>query len=184
MNEDLIVLYSGGADSTLLLKMAIEMGKKPFALMIDYQQLHIEELEFAKKYLVKNNIKNITVRIEGYNVNSALTGIGVKAIYEGVNIHYVPQRNTIFISIAAGIAESENIPEIWLGANWQDFELDFPDCLQQYIGKMNKLLEISGPKPIKVYAPLLGMEKYMIHSLMNLYGIKQEDVFSGYGEFT
>ena len=49
---------------------------------------------------------------------------------------------------------------------------------------MNKLLEISGPKPIKVYAPLLGMEKYMIHSLMNLYGIKQEDVFSGYGEFT
>ena len=71
VNEDLVVLYSGGADSTLLLKMAVEMGKKPLALMIDYQQLHIEELEFALKYLEKNKIESMIVNLKGYNVNSA-----------------------------------------------------------------------------------------------------------------
>jgi 7-cyano-7-deazaguanine synthase len=183
MNEDLVVLFSGGADSTLLLKMAREMGKKPFAVMIDYGQLHIEELEFAKRYLDRTKIENMTIKIDGYNINSALTGNGEKNLYEGVNIHHVAQRNTIFISIAAGVAESKNIDEIWYGANHQDLELNFPDCLQQYIEKMNKLLEISGSKPIKIYAPLLGMEKYMIKSLMKQYDINEDEVFSGYGEF-
>lgn len=180
---DLVILFSGGADSTLLLKMAAKVNKKPLALMISYQQLHIQELEFAKRYCEKNKIENMTIKIDGYNVNSALTGNGEKGIYQGVNIHNVPQRNSIFLTLAAGIAESRNITEIWFGANWQDFELDFPDCLQTYIGKMNELLKISGVKPITVYAPLLGMSKEMINEILKDYGIEKNDIFSGYGEF-
>ena len=86
---------------------------------------------------------------------------------------HVPQRNTIFISIAAGICESKNIQEIWYGANFDDFENLFTDCTQLYIGKINKLLEISGVRPIKVYAPLLGMNKIMITSLLKKYDIKE-----------
>jgi len=125
----------------------------------------------------------MTIKIDGYEVNSALTGNGEKGIYRGVNIHNVPQRNSIFLTLAAGIAESKNITEIWFGANWQDFELDFPDCLQPYIGKMNELLKISGAKPITVYAPLLGMSKELIKEMLKLYSINSNDIFSGYGEF-
>ncbi len=181
--EDLIVLYSGGADSTLLLQMAKSMGKKPFALMIDYGQLHKEELEYATKYLEKNGIESMTVKIDGYNVNSALTGNGEKGMYEGVDIHNVPARNTIFLSIAYGIAESKGITEIWFGANLEDYEHLFPDCTQEYIGRMNKVLEIAGVRPIKVYAPLLGMEKYMIKVMLKLYKIKEDEIYSGYGEY-
>lgn len=180
---DLVILFSGGADSTLLLKMAEKLGKKPLALMIDYGQLHIQELEFAKRYCEKNKIKNMTIKIDGYEVNSALTGNGEKGIYQGVNIHNVPQRNSIFLTLAAGIAESKNIVEIWFGANWQDFELNFPDCLQTYIGKMNELLKISGVKPITVYAPLLGMSKELIIEMLKNYGMEKNEIFSGYGEF-
>ncbi len=182
--EDLILLYSGGADSTLLLKIARAMNRNVFALMIDYGQLHIEELEYAKKYLEDRKVPNMTIKISGFDVNSALTGNGEKGMYEGVDIHTVPARNTIFLSLAYGIAESKGITEIWFGANWQDYEHLFPDCYQEYIGRMNKVLEIAGVKPTKVYAPLLGMSKEMILELMRLYGIKQEEVYSGYGEFT
>ena len=128
--EDLIILFSGGADSTLLMEIAKHTRRFPLALMIDYDQLHIKELEYAKKYLKKNNIKNLTVKLEGYNVNSALTGNGVQGLYKDINIYNVPQRNTIFLSIAAGIAESRKINEVWFGASWEDYELKFPDCFQ------------------------------------------------------
>jgi 7-cyano-7-deazaguanine synthase len=151
--------------------------------MIDYGQLHIKELEFANEYLKKHVIANMTIKIDGYNVNSALTGSGEKGNYEGVDIHNVPARNSIFLSLAYGVAESKGITEIWYGANWEDYEHLFPDCYQEYIGRMNKVLEIAGVRPIKIYAPLLGFQKYMIQSMMKLYKIKDEDVYSGYGEF-
>lgn len=184
MSEDLIVLYSGGADSTILLNLARSVNRKPLAVMIDYGQLHFEELEFAKKFCEKNKYENMTVKIDGYDVNSGLTGDGKKGTYEGVNIYNVPQRNTIFLSIAAGVAESRGISEIWFGANWEDYENKFPDCLQEYIGKMNELLKISGSKPIKVFAPLLGMPKNLIEKLLITNKIDKEDVYSGYGEYT
>lgn len=182
--EDLVLLYSGGADSTLLLKMAQSMERKVFAVMIDYGQLHIKELEFANEYLKKHSIPNMTIKIDGYNVNSALTGSGEKGIYEGVHEMNVPARNSIFLSLAAGVAESKGITEIWFGANWEDYEHLFPDCYQSFVGKINEVFAISGVRPIKVYAPLLGMQKYMIKKLMNVYEIRDEDIYSGYGEFT
>jgi len=182
---DLVVLFSGGADSTLLLKMAQTMGKTPIALMIDYGQLHIKELEVGKKFLEKYKIESMTVKIDGYNVNSGLTGSGEKGKYEGVHSHNVPARNSIFLSIAAGVAESRNIQEIWYGADWDDYENLFPDCYQSYIGRFNSLLEIAGATPIKVYAPLLGYTKEMVLTMLsNNYGITENVFFSGYGEFS
>jgi len=180
--EDLVVLYSGGADSTLLLSMAIEMKREPLALMIDYKQLHIEELVYAKDFLDNYNIKNMTVEINGYNVNSGLTGSGKKGLYEGVSEFNVPARNSIFLTIAYGIAESRNINEIWFGANFEDYEHLFPDCTQEYIGRFNKMLEVAAVKPIKVYAPLLGMSKEMIKHFLKQFDIKNSEVFSGYGK--
>jgi len=181
--EDLIILYSGGADSTLLLKMAQLMGKVPFALMIDYGQLHKEELKFAERYLNKNNIPNMTVKISGYDVNSALTGSGEKGIYKGVDIHNVCARNSIFLSLAAGIAESRGLKEVWIGCNWEDREHLFPDCYQEYIFRLNSTFEIAFSYPIKVYAPLLGLQKYMVHDMLKFYQVDEKDLYSGYGEF-
>lgn len=183
-NCDLVVLFSGGADSTLLLKFAETMLRKPFALLVDYGQLHLEELDYAREYCKKNAIENTTIKIEGYNVRSGLTS-GEKGIYEGVDIHNVPARNTVFLSLAYGIAESKEITEIWYGPDWSDREHLFPDCYQEYIIRMNSLLEISGVKPIKVYAPTLGFTKEMVLLMLkNMYGITEKELFSGYGDFT
>lgn len=181
LDFDLVMLYSGGADSYLMLKFAIQLGRKPFCILIDYGQKHIEELAYAKMQLEKELVKFQQVTINGLDIESGLTGDNFPGIYDGVNLMNVPGRNTMFISIAYSIAESKGISEIWYGADMDDYFNLFPDCYQSYVGAMNKILEIAPAKPIKLYAPLLGWTKEMvIRYLENVFDIKLADMHSGY----
>ncbi len=182
--EDLVVLYSGGADSTLLLRMAESMGKKPFALMIDYGQLHIKELEFAKKFCDEIKVPYTTVELKNYNVRSGLT-TGEKGIYEGVSVYNVPARNSIFLTIAAGIAESKKIDTVWIGCDYSDRLGLFKDCYQEYFVKVNEMFSIAFSYPIKVEAPLIGFSKQMVLKMLEKsYNVTTKDLFSGYGQFS
>jgi len=182
--DQILVLYSGGADSTLLLEIAKRMGRSVYALLIDYGQLHKEELEFAKKYLEKEKIQYNQVSISGLSAQSGLTGDGEKGRYDGVAPHYVPGRNTMFLSIAFSEAESQGIQEIWYGPDYSDREGLFPDCYQDYVYEINKLFAIAGSYPIKVYAPTLGLTKDMVLGLLENFGVTKDKLFSGYGNYT
>ena len=179
---DLVVLYSGGADSTLLLELAKRMGKTPYCLLIDYGQLHLEELNFAIKYCEKNGLHYRRVSINNLAIMSALT-TGEKDLYQGVSTYHVPGRNTMFLAIAFSIAESMGITEIWYGPDYSDREHLFPDCYQEYVHRINQLFEIAGVKPTKVYAPTLGMTKEMVIKLLKHFDIKEDQIYSGYGEY-
>lgn len=183
MKEDLVILFSGGADSILLMELSKRMGKTPLALLIDYNQLHIKELDKAIEYCKNNNIDFKKVKLYDYNVRSGLT-TGEKGIYDGVHEMNVPARNTIFLSIAAGIAESNNIKTIWFGADMEDYYNKFPDCLQDYVGKINELFKISFSYPIMVEAPLLGFSKENVLLLLEWMGVEKNSIYSGYGEFS
>ena len=183
MDKDLVILYSGGADSMLMLKLALDLGKEPLAVLIDYGQVHIEELEFAKKQLKKLKVDYQNVKISGLDIDSGLTGNAIKGQYENVSIYNVPARNSMFLTIAAGIAESNQIKEIWIGCDMSDFYGEFPDCKQEYIGMINKLFKIAFTYPIIVEAPLLGMTKEMVLSILkNHFDISESGIYSGYGE--
>lgn len=183
-NEKVLILYSGGADSRLLLQLALETGKIPYCLLINYQQLHEEELGVAKEQLRKEKIEFQEVTISGLNINSALTGSGIKSMYKGVHSHHVPGRNSMFLSIALSIAEARNIDKVWIGPDFSDRINLFIDCYQEYIVKMRELYKIAGSRPIELEAPLMGMTKELILDLLKNKGIKYEDLFSGYREFT
>ena len=186
-NYDLVILYSGGADSMYCLHTAINGGYHPFILMIDYDQLHVEELDKAKGYLKRLNLlhHSQTVSIKNLNINSGLTN-GKKSLYENEHEMYVPSRNMMFVSIAASIAESKGISLIWYGSDLSDSENDFSDCKQEWIVKMNNLLAINGSKPIRLESPTLGMSKDSIVKIMkNVLGDEYtENVYSGYGDFS
>ncbi len=181
---DLVILYSGGSDSRIMLEMALELDLKPYCIMIDYGQLNIEELKFAKNHLEKAGIDSQTVKISGLDINSGLTGDGVKNKFEKVHSHHVPGRNTMFLSIAFSIAESKNIAIIWIGSDWSDVLNLFPDCCQEYIVSMNNVFKVAGPKPIELQAPLSGISKENILKMLKKKGIKENEIYSGYGEFS
>jgi 7-cyano-7-deazaguanine synthase len=183
MAEKVAILFSGGADSVLLVELAKSIKKDILCILVSYGQHHIAELDTAKKYLNKHKLDNITIEIKGYDVNSGLTGSGEKSLYQGVNTNNVPARNTIFLSLAAGICESRNISNIWIGCDMDDFYNKFPDCFQSYISEVNNLFKIAFSYPISVGAPLLGFSKGNVLSMLQYYGIKMDEIYSGYGEF-
>ena len=181
MDKDLVILYSGGSDSMLMLKLALDLGKKPLAVLVDYGQVIIEELNFAKKQLNKLKVTWVVVTVKNLKINSGLTGDFVADKSGLVHEMYVPGRNTVFLSLAFSVAENENIDTIWIGSDWDDRLNLFPDCYQEYLVKVNELFKVAGPKEIKVEAPLMGWSKEMVLSyLYKKYSIMITDVFSGY----
>ncbi|MHA1815969.1 MAG: 7-cyano-7-deazaguanine synthase [Candidatus Heimdallarchaeaceae archaeon] len=179
---DIVILFSGGADSVLMVEMAHAFNKIPYCVLIDYEQLHIGELRYAKKYLIEKDIPFRVVKLHDLGVQSGLTGRGEKGRFAGVHEMHVPSRNLMFVGIAASIAEDMGIDTIWYGADFSDFINKFPDCMQPWFGAMNDILQINGPKPIKLEAPLAGLTKETILSMLDSKGITNKDMFSGYGD--
>lgn len=179
---DLIILYSGGADSRLILEFALKLNRAPLCVMVDYGQDHGRELSYARQQLNDLGVAYKTVKINGLDLNSGLTG-GEEGRWDNVHEMNVPGRNTIFISLAYSIAENEGITEIWYGPDYSDRVNLFPDCYQEYVVKMNEVLAISGVRPIELKAPLLGWTKEMIvEYLTKVCKVNMEDVYSGYEE--
>ena len=54
--------------------------------------------------------------------------------------------------------------------------------MQQWFGAVNNVLEINGPKPIKLEAPLAGLTKETILEALKAKGITEEEIYSGYGD--
>jgi len=179
--KPIVMLYSGGADSALMLKLAQMSGRQPYCILIDYGQKHIEELEYADRQLKAEGVEYQIVKIKDLNVNSGLTGDLSEARWENVHEMNVPGRNTIFIGLAISVAENMGIDEVWYGPDYSDRINLFPDCYQEYVVKMNEVLAISGVRPIKLVAPLLGMSKELILELLrNFWGITEQELHSGY----
>ena len=180
-SKGIVMLYSGGADSLLMLKIALMSGRNPHCVLIDYGQKHIEELEYAKRQLRNEGVTYQTISINGLNVDSGLTGGLTESRWDNVHAMNVPARNTIFIGLAMSIAENMGLEEVWYGPDYSDRINLFPDCYQEYVVKMNEVAEISGVRPIKIVAPLLGMSKELIKEMLyNMWGIRDEDMHSGY----
>jgi len=182
VKHDVVILFSGGADSILMLEMAKDFNKSPFCVLIDYQQLHIQELECAEAYLKKDDIPYRVVKLHDLKIESGLTGAGNKARFEGVHEMHVPSRNLMFVGIAASIAEDMGCKTIWYGADYSDYVNRFPDCMQKWFGAVNNVLQINGPEPMTLEAPLAGLTKETIIDALFAKGITEKDMFSGYGD--
>lgn len=182
-NYDVLILYSGGADSRLMIEFAKMLKKEPYCLMIDYNQKHYEELEFAEEQLDDLDIDFQKIIVDGLDLNSALTGDNISGRFgDDVSEYHVPGRNTMFAGIAFSVAENLGIKEIWLGADWSDVQNNFVDCKPEFINKINELFKVNGSFPIEFKAPLLGLEKQTILSMLENIGVNSEDIYSGYGE--
>ena len=176
--EKIVLLFSGGYDSTVLLFMALNMKLDVHCVLINYNQVHAIELEKAQRFLEKDGaidgVDYQVINIKGLDLDSTLLN--------GVKAKMVPGRNLMFLSIASAIAENLGVKRIWIGANFSDYLNKFPDCYQSWIGALQEFFQ-SHYYPIKIEAPLLGMSKETIVELgKNLYHLNMEDVHSGYSE--
>jgi 7-cyano-7-deazaguanine synthase len=167
-----VVLLSGGLDSTTCLAMAKAAGFEPICLGIAYGQRHAVELERARKVAASMGVKDFrVVQIDLRSVGgSALTAdIPVpkdrpeKEMSHGIPVTYVPARNTLFLSLALGLAEVEGAQDLYIGVNAVDYS-GYPDCRPEFIRAFETLANLATKAGVegarfKIHAPLSGMTK-------------------------
>lgn len=143
-----VVLLSGGLDSTTCLAFAAAKGFSCYALSFSYGQRHSFELNaaqrIAKHYnVVKHHIATLDTELFQ---NSALTDSTIKVpAFEGsteIPATYVPARNTIFLAMALGLAESIGARDIFIGASSIDYS-HYPDCRPEFIEAFQKLANLA-----------------------------------------
>jgi 7-cyano-7-deazaguanine synthase len=164
-----VILLSGGLDSVTCLAMAKAQGFSCYALSFAYGQRHAYELTAARNIVDRMNA--VDHRIVNLDIGqfgaSALTdtNIAVPSHQESTDIPvtYVPARNTIFLSIALGFAESIGAHDIFIGANAVDYS-NYPDCRPSFIQDFQNLANIATKAGVNgnhytIHAPLLHLSK-------------------------
>ena len=169
--EKCLVLLSGGLDSATCLAIAVNEGFKPYAMSFDYGQRHSVELErakaLAKRYNAEHFIFPLSLNLIG---GSALTDgsievpdVPIEKIGKGIPVTYVPARNTVFLAIAAGFCEVNDIEHIFIGVNALDYS-GYPDCRPEFIKTMEKTITLGTKysdmgKSFKIHTPLIDLRK-------------------------
>lgn len=183
--KDSVIIISGGMDSTTLLydmKERIALG-----ISFDYGSNHNErEIGFAKLHCDHLGIRHIVIRLgfmHDYFKSSLLSG--ADAIPEG---HYadenmrstvVPFRNGIMLSIAAGIAESEDLKYVMMANHGGDHAI-YPDCRPEFVSAMSAATKAGTYPGIEILAPYTSLTKTDIARRGKQLGIDYAETWSCY----
>jgi 7-cyano-7-deazaguanine synthase len=136
-NRLAVVLLSGGLDSMVCAGLAREAGHRVIALTVNYNQRHVVELEAAARIVAALGIDEHLVQpldLRGFGGSALTADIAVPkgGVAPGIPVTYVPARNTIFLSLALGLAEARGAKHIYVGVNALDYS-GYPDCRPAFV---------------------------------------------------
>lgn len=172
MPKSAVILVSGGLDSATVLAIARADGYELHAVSFDYGQRHRHELEAARAVCASAAVRSHVVYPLDTAVfrGSALTNdIPVPhnrtddEISDGIPVTYVPARNTIFLAIALGLAESIGAGDLFIGVNAVDYS-GYPDCRPEFIAAFQAMANLATKSaveghPFRIHTPLVSMTK-------------------------
>jgi 7-cyano-7-deazaguanine synthase len=162
-----VVLLSGGLDSMVCAAIAREQGYSVVALTVDYSQRHRVELDAARRIAAaladRHIVLPLDLRAFGGSALTSDIDVPKDGLSEGIPVTYVPARNTIFLSLALGLAEASGARDIFIGVNALDYS-GYPDCRPEFIAEFQRLAELATKagvegEPFTIHAPLQDMTK-------------------------
>lgn len=163
--DAILVILSGGMDSTTLLYRAIATFNEVEAISFNYGQRHKRELEVAEatcKLLgVNHKIVDVSVLRDVLGGSALTDDIAVPEGHyadDNMKVTVVPNRNSIFANIAAGYAISRKIPVLGLGVHRGDHHI-YPDCRPVFVERLEALLEVANYDALTVWTPYLNDTK-------------------------
>lgn len=157
----------------MLLYDLLDQGVKVHCLLFQYGQHHLGELDYARRHCRTSSVRYTEIelhKVQGLFKRSALT--------DGDGTIVVPNRNAVFLHIAAGIAASQNIERVLIGCN-RDDQSDFPDCTWDFIEAMNATLK-AAKIDVEICAPYIKITKRQIVTLARDKGWPYHDTLSCY----
>ncbi|QDT36139.1 7-cyano-7-deazaguanine synthase [Stratiformator vulcanicus] len=168
-----VVLVSGGLDSATVLAMAKQAGFDVFALSFDYGQRHRFELEAAEKVcrsMGASRHVTLSLDLRAFGGSALTADIDVPKdraddeMEAGIPITYVPARNTVFLSLALGWAESLDASDIFIGVNAVDYS-GYPDCRTEFIQAFEQTANLATKSGVEgsahwnIHTPLIELTK-------------------------
>lgn len=185
MKKNSVIIVSGGMDSITLLydhKDEIALG-----ISFDYGSNHnAREIPFAKMHCERLGIRHITINLDfmhQYFKSSLLEGADAipEGHYEADNMKstVVPFRNGIMLSIAIGIAESNNLDQVFIANHGGDHTI-YPDCRPEFINAINSAAHAGTFNNVGVVAPYTNITKGEIAKIGKRLGIDYTETWSCY----
>ena len=186
-----IVLLSGGLDSTTCIAVAKAKGYECYTLAVDYGQRHRSELIAAQNvssYFQATQHKVIKIDLRAIGGSALTADIEVPdhedVDSEDIPITYVPARNTIFLSIALGYAETIGANDMFIGVNAVDYS-GYPDCRPEFIQAYENMANLATKAQVEgqkfsIHTPLMDLTKSEIIKLGHTVGVDYSITVSCY----
>ena len=172
-----IHLMSGGVDSTVLLYDLIDQENNVTCLLFDYGQRHKKELGYAARTCEKLGLEydRIYLPHQLFSKSSLTEESGALAGTSTV----VPNRNMVFISMAASYALSHGGTAVSWAANADDAEV-YPDCRAEYLTHLNRTLRVCHTRRMEVHAPYILRTKRQVVERGRLLNVPFDETWSCY----
>jgi 7-cyano-7-deazaguanine synthase len=170
-----LALLSAGLDSTVALALAAEQGTTiAAALTIDYgQRARQREIAYAARLADFFGVPHRVLELPFFaaatggallNAEDSLPAFDVGFLDEAERTErsaravWVPNRNGVFLEVAAMLAEAEGLDGVLIGFNREEAET-FPDNGADYLAAVNTALGFSTQARVRVCSPTLDLSK-------------------------
>jgi len=169
---DCVLLLSGGLDSATCLAIARAEGFAVHALTVRYGQRHAREVDQARVVAsalgaASHRVVEVDLRSIGGSALTTDAEVPKDRADDGsIPVTYVPARNTVFLSLALGLAEVVGATDLFLGVNAVDYS-GYPDCRPEFVEQFQRLAALATRAGVQgarytVHAPLLALSKAQI----------------------
>lgn len=159
--RDVVVLLSGGLDSTVLAAGALADGRLLACVTVRYGQPHLEaEVMAARRWCEAHGVDRVLVDAPMHGL-AMHTGVGEP----GPRV--MPGRNLVLVAHAVQYAAAAGGKEVHVGACADDYT-DYPDCRPQFIGAADRVASAYG---VRVVAPLARLRKPGVVALAHRLGV-------------
>jgi len=176
-----IVLLSGGLDSATALAWARAQGFACTTLAVDYGQRHRIELAAARRVAAAQGVRDhreVTVDLRAVGGSALTADIDVPkggVVPAVIPVTYVPARNSVFLSLALGLAETLGATELIAGMNALDYS-GYPDCRPEFVRAFESLANVATRAGVEgarftVRTPLMALDKAGIIRLGTSLGV-------------
>lgn len=167
--SDCVAIVSGGMDSVTLLHYLVKVAKRrPAVISFSYGQKHIKEVSLAQENAAilecpDHLICDIST-MQNLFQTSALVArdLNVPTIDavqgDSQPITYVPNRNMIFLALAAAYAESHDATEVFYGAQRHDL-YGYWDTTPDFLSRLNDVFALNRKTAIRIEAPFVNYSK-------------------------
>lgn len=183
---NVVLLHSGGLDSTVLLYQLRREGHGVRCLGVNYGQRHARELAAAQSICKAVGVEHRAVdlgSIAPLLAGSALTDdLPVpQSAYdmETMKTTVVPNRNMILISIATAWAVSLTYDAVAYAAHGGDHEI-YPDCRPEFAAAMDRVMQLCDWHVVRLRPEFVGKSKADLVRMGHEMGVPFEQTWSCY----